>query len=131
LIRAVRRALRKRFPTAGELVYDYSASLVLGYSPTERGSEAIVAVAAGDGGVRLFFNNGPRLPDPKKILRGSGKQTRFIWIESVTVLARPEVQALVAAALARAKIPLPKTGRGRLIIKSTAAKRRTRRRSKH
>jgi len=128
LIRAVRKALRKRFPTAEELVYDYDKFFVIGYSPIERGSDSIVSIAAGANGVRLYFNYGPKLPDPKKILLGSGKQTRFIWLESVRVLTRPEVQALIAAVIARAKIPLRETGRGKLIIKSISAKRRPRRR---
>ena len=129
LIRVVRKALRKRFPTAEELVYDYSKFLVIGYSPTERGIDSIVSIAAGADGLRLYFNNGPRLPDPKKILLGSGKQARFIWLESAEKLARPEVRALMAAALAQAKIPLEETGRGKLIIKSSSAKRKLRRRA--
>ena len=128
LIRAVRKALRRRFPTAQELVYDYHNFFVIGYSPTERGSDSIVSIAAGASGLRLYFTYGPKLPDPKKILLGSGKQTRFIWLESVKVLTRPKVQALIAAAIARAKIPLRETGRGKLIIKSDSAKQRPRRR---
>lgn len=44
LIRAVRSALRKRFPTANELVYDNYNFLVIGYSPTERPSDAILSM---------------------------------------------------------------------------------------
>jgi hypothetical protein len=36
LIRAVRKALRNRFPTAYELVYDNYNFFVIGYGPTER-----------------------------------------------------------------------------------------------
>ena len=36
LIRSVRKAFRKRFPTANELVYDNYNFFVIGYSPTER-----------------------------------------------------------------------------------------------
>jgi hypothetical protein len=46
LIRAVRGAVRKRFPTANELAYDYSRFFVIGYSPTDRGIDAVVAIAA-------------------------------------------------------------------------------------
>jgi hypothetical protein len=67
------------------------------------------------------------LPDPKKLLVGSGKQTRFIRVESASLLTHPDVEALVAAAIGRAKTPLPTTGRGRLIIRSVAAKQRPRR----
>jgi hypothetical protein len=50
-----------------------------------------------------------------------------IRLESAAVLARPEVKALVAAAVARAKTPLRATGRGKLIIRSVSAKQRPRR----
>src|SRR6185295_17363306 len=106
LIRAVRKALRKRFPTAYELVYDNYNFFVIGYSASERPSDSIVSVAAGANGVGLCFIHGASLPDPKKILLGSGNQTRFIRIESVQVLARPEVEALIVAAAALATTPL-------------------------
>jgi len=127
LIRAVRKALRKRFPTAYELAYDNYNFFVIGYGSTERPSEAIVSMAAGANGIGLCFIHGASLPDPHNLLLGSGNQTRFIRLESVDVLARPEVEALLAAAIARAKTPLPARGRGRLIIRSVSAKQRPRR----
>ena len=130
LIRAVRKLLRKRFPTAFELAYDNYNFFVIGYSPTERPSDAIVSMAAGASGVGLCFIRGASLPDPTKILRGSGNQTRFIRLRSAEVLMRPDVEALIAAAIAQAKTPLRETGRGRLIIRSVSAKQRPRRRSR-
>ena len=127
LIRAVRRALRKWFPTANELVWDNYNFFVIGYSPTERPSDSIVSIAARANGVGLCFIRGANLPDPKKLLLGSGNQTRLIRLESAGVLARPEVESLLAAAIARAKTRLPATGRGRLIIRSVSAKQRPRR----
>ena len=128
LIRAVRKALRTRFPTANELVYDNYNFFVIGYSPTERPSDAIVSMAARANGVGLCFIHGARLPDPNKVLLGSGNQTRFIRIDSPEILERPEVEALVAAAIAQARAPLPAGGRGRLIIRSVSATQRPRRR---
>ena len=130
LIRAVRKALRQRFPTANELAYDNYNFFVIGYGPTERPSDCIVSMAAGANGVGLCFIRGASLPDHNKILLGSGNQTRFIRIESADVLARPEVEALVAAAVAQAKTPLPASGRGKLIVRSISAKQRPRRRSR-
>lgn len=127
-IRGVRRALRKRFPTASELAYDNYNFFVIGYSPTERPSDAIVSVAAGANGVGLCFIHGARLPDPKKILLGSGRQTRFVRLDSVAVLQRPELEELLAAAVAAAKTPFQKSGRGKLIVRSVSAKQRPRRR---
>ena len=129
LIRAVRKALRKRFPTANELVYDNYNFFVIGYGPTERPSDAILSMAAGANGVGLCFLYGARLPDPTKLLLGSGNQTRFIRLESVDVLDRPAVKALISAAEVRAKAPFPKTGKGKLIIRSISAKQRPRRKT--
>ena len=127
LIRAVRRVLRREFPAANELVYDNYNFFVIGYSPTLRPSDSIVSIAAGASSVGLCFIHGAGLPDPQKLLLGSGKQTRFIRLESAAVLVRPEVEALIAAAIARAKVRLSPTGRGRLIIRSVSAKQRPRR----
>jgi hypothetical protein len=127
LIRAGRTALRKRFPTANELVYDNYNFFVIGYSPTERPSDAIVSMAARANGIGLCFIHGARLPDPNKVLLGSGNQTRFIRLDSPQILERPEVKALVAAAIAHARAPLPVAGRGKLIIRSVSGKQRPRR----
>ena len=70
LFRSVRAAVRKRFPTANELAYDYSHALVIGYAPADRGIDSIVAIRACATGVSLYFNQGPQLPDPKRLLRG-------------------------------------------------------------
>ena len=127
LIRAVRKALRKRFPTANEFVYDNYNFFVIGYGPTERPSDCIVSMFAGANSLGLCFLWGAKLPDPKKILRGSGNQTRSIRLESADVLARPEVEALISAAVAQAKAPMATSGRGKLIIRSVSAKQRPRR----
>jgi len=127
LIRAVRRALRRRFPTAYELVYDNYNFFVIGYSPTERPSDAILSMAAGANGVALFFLRGATLPDPGKVLLGSGNQTRFIRVPSVAVLHRREVAAFIKAAAAQSRAPFRKTGKPELVIRSVSAKQRPRR----
>ena len=126
LIRAVRRALRKRLPTAYELAYDNYNFFVIGYSPTERPSDAVLSMAAGANGVGLCFLYGARLPDPSKMLKGSGNQTRSIHLDSIDVLARPEVESLIAAAIAQSRTPFRDSGRRRLIIRSVSAKQRPR-----
>lgn len=124
LFRSVRTALRKRFPTAHELAYDYPSSLVIGYSPSDRGIEAVVAISARADGVQLYFNQGPKLPDPKQLLQGSAKQTRYIQLDSAKRLAHPDVKALMASAEDVATVALPSTGKGSLIIKSDGAKKK-------
>ena len=126
LIRSLRRAMRRRLPSANELVWDNYNFLVIGYSPTERPSDSVLSLAAGASGVGLSFYRGASLPDPHGILLGSGTQNRFIRLESAGTLARPEVEALIAAAVAQMRVPLPAKGRGKLFIRSVSAKQRPR-----
>jgi len=126
LIRSLRRAMRRRLPTANELVWDNYNFLVIGYSPTERPSDSVLSLAADANGAGLSFYRGAALPDPHGILQGSGVQNRFIRLESAKTLARPEVEALIAAAVARMRVPLPETGRGRLFIRSVSKAQRPR-----
>jgi hypothetical protein len=51
-----------RFPTANELVHDNYNFFVIGYSPTERPSDAIVSMAARANGLGLCFIHGAKLP---------------------------------------------------------------------
>lgn len=127
LFRSVRAAVRKRLSTANELAYDYGHALVIGYAPADRGVDAVVAIRASAAGVSLYFSQGPQLPDPKGLLRGSGKQTRFIPVEAPGQLAHPDVEALLAATIEQARVPLPAEGKGRLVIKSDGAEKPPRR----
>jgi hypothetical protein len=129
LIRAVRSALRKRLPTANELVYAYADSLVISYSPSEHGIEGIVSTAARAGGVDLYFNQGHRLPDPKKLLMGSAKQVRFIHLETARRVKHPDVEALIVAAIQASGVPLPAMGGGKLIIRTDGEKKTPRRKT--
>lgn len=129
LFRAARTAMRKRFPAANELVYDYPHSLVVGYSPSEHGVESVVALSASADGLRLYFMNGPKLSDPKKLLLGAGKQTRFIQIESLKTLKLPDTEGFMAGAAATAKTPFAPAGGGKLIIKTSSAKPGSRRKA--
>jgi hypothetical protein len=130
LIRGVRKAMQKRFPTAIEMVYDNYNFFVIGYSPTEKASHAICSIAAGANGVSVCFLYGAKLPDPRKVLSGSGNQTRFLRVESPATLARPEIEALFKAAVANSCAPFDKQAPGRLIIKSISAKQRPRKKER-
>lgn len=129
LIRSVRAAVRKRLPTANELTYDYGGHFVIAYSPAERGIDSVVSIVARANGIQLYFTQGKHLPDPKRLLSGSG-QSRFIMVETAKQLAHPDVKALVAVAINQTNVPLPSKGKGRLIIQPTAASKRAVRRAK-
>src|SRR5689334_14714863 len=126
VIRAARKRLRQRFPTATELVYDNYNFFVIGFGPNERPSNCIVTIAAAANGVGLCFVRGASLPDPEKVLLGSGKQTRFLRLPSADVLDQSAVQTLLSLAAERAPTPLPSTGGGQLVIRCVSAKQRPR-----
>ena len=126
LITSLRKAVRKRFPTAIELVYDNYNFLVFGFCTTERASDCMVSLAAQAKGVSLCFYWGKTLPDPHKVLLGSGNQVRWIRLEGPATLAHPEVEALLRAAVDQAKHPL-RAEKGYTLVKSISAKQRPRR----
>jgi hypothetical protein len=131
-----RRALakmRKLVPGAVEMVYDNYSWLVIGFSPSERPSEAIFSLVLPAGRVTLCFLQGAGLPDPDKRLQGSGNVVRNIRLyeggePDAKVLDDPEVLSLINMALNRAKVPMPAGVRRKLIIRSISAKQRPRRR---
>jgi len=126
-IRQARAVLQKRLPAANELVYDNYNFFVIGYCATERPSDCIVSLAVNAKGLGLAFYYGATLPDPEGILEGSGNQNRFVRLAAVEDLAKPAVEALIAAAIAQAKTPLAKDVIGHLVIRSISAKQRPRR----
>jgi hypothetical protein len=109
------------------MVYDNYNFLVIGFSPTERPSEAVFSLALAPHYVLLCFLHGAKLPDPQKLLRGGGKQVRNIILKDADDLDKPAVRALMNEALKRSQKRFEKKTRGRMIIKSISAKQRPRR----
>src|SRR3954463_8636796 len=84
---AVLARMRSLFPSAIQMVYDNYNFLVVGFGPTERPSEAIFSIAMSARGVSLcFLQVGPKIPDPEKLLRGTGKQARHLPLASAAIL---------------------------------------------
>ena len=127
LVRSARSVLRKRFPTAIELVYDNYNALAIGYSTTERTSDVLFSLAVFARGVNLYFMYGRSLPDPHKLLQGGGKQGAFVRLHDLSTLDDPAVKELLDAAIRHSESPLAATGRGYSVVKSVSAKQRPRR----
>jgi len=116
--RKVLAAMRKRLPGAVEMVYDNYNWLVIGFGPTDRPSEAIFSIVLTPRWVTLCLLQGAKLPDPQRLLKGSGKQVRHIRLIDGMTLDTPAVRALMAETVARATVPFEESTRRRLIIKS-------------
>jgi len=127
LVRAARSELRRRFPTAVELVYDNYNALAIGYSPTEKTSHVWFSLAVYARGVSLYFMYGRSLPDPEKLLQGSGKQGAFVRLDSLSVLDQPAVRALMDTAVRHGNPQFTTSGKGYTVVKSISAKQRPRR----
>ena len=129
LARGALARMRKRLPTAHQLVYDNYNACAIGFGPTERASDVVFSIALYPQRVSLFFLQAmkSRLQDPDKLLQGSGSLVRFIPLDSPAQIDSAAVQRLMKQALAAAKVPLSRTGKGKLIIKSISAIQRPRR----
>lgn len=128
--KALRAQLRARLPGLFEIVYAYEKqnALLISYSPTEKGYEGIISLAVYPDSVKLCFGQGAQLSksDPQKLLQGSGKTVRHVVMTSVADFDRPEIQALLVAAVKLAKLR-PKAGaKGKVISKVESQKKRAR-----
>ena len=127
LAEAILGEMRKSYPTAIELIYDNYNALVIGFSPTERPSEAIFSIVLYPKWISLFFLQARGLPDPDRILQGDGTVARHIVLSSPDILHYPGVRALMREAVERAKVQFDPKETRRVIIRSVSAKQRPRR----
>lgn len=77
--------------------------------------------------VSLCFLKGARLPDPKRLLRGTGKVVRTIRLTGAAHLDDPDVERFLALAIGGARPAFPGHGLPRTVIRSISAKQRSRR----
>lgn len=118
VVGALRKFLGKLLPAFQEIVYEYRGFFVISFSSTGRGFEGVMAIRAGGDGARLCFNHGKDLPDPGKLLKGSGSQVRWMGLENPGMLERPDVAALVQAALGINGVPGKPAGGGSTVVRS-------------
>jgi hypothetical protein len=126
-IRVALEKMGRLLPGAFQLVYDNYNFFVVGFGPTERPSEALFSIVADAHGVRLCFLKGAGLPDPEKLLRGSGNLVRNVFLEGPATLDQRAVMALMRAAMAKSPKKFDSKQTGQLIIRSVSAKQRPRR----
>jgi hypothetical protein len=127
LARAALKKLRALMPGAVQMIYDNYNGLAIGFCATEKSSEAVLSVALYPKWVTLFFLQGKGIPDPKKLLKGSGAAVRSIRLEDTSPLKNADVDALIALAIARSKSPFGPKENGKLILKSVSERQSPRR----
>lgn len=119
--------MRKLVPGTVQMVYDNYNALVIGFAPGDRPSDAVFSIVLYPRYIGLCFLQGRGLPDPAKRSQGSGKQVRWIRLESPATLDEPEVRELISVALNCARVPIDPKQKPRLVIRSISKKQRPRR----
>jgi hypothetical protein len=127
LTRALLAKMKGRIPGAQILVYDNYNALAIGFGPSEKAGQAVMSLAVMPRWVTLCFLYGATLPDPHKLLNGSGSRVRHVRLHTADAFDDPRIQDLIAAALDRCEPPFDPAQEQQLIIKSISAKQRPRR----
>lgn len=96
IVEALRVGAQAALGDMREIVYRGA----IGYTPTGRPRERVVYVAPQRAYVNLGFFAGTSLPDPHRILEGTGARMRHVKIAKLVVADSGAVRALLVAASA-------------------------------
>ena len=94
-----RAMVLKEAPDATETIYDAYSAVAIGYSFTGRLKEGFCHIAVYTGYVNLGFNRGVELPDPQRLMQGTGRWTRHVTIRHPEDLRRPYLRRLIRLAI--------------------------------
>jgi hypothetical protein len=73
---------------------------MIAYCYGQKYSELICVIIPSKKGLKLGFNRGTELPDPEKLLEGSGKISRYVQIKSEQQVHSSALKKLISSALA-------------------------------
>jgi hypothetical protein len=102
LVEAARRAVRAAAPQATEIAYQSNQppnpiTMWKLARYTVRG-ESLIGIGTFGRHSTLFFQHGVELDDPAGLLKGGGKDARFVTLRSAADAERPEVADLIRRA---------------------------------
>lgn len=93
----LREIIASYLPEINEQV-DLPARMIA-YTYGKKYSDMICTIIPSKKGIKLGFNRGVDLPDPEKMLEGTGKISRYVRIESDTQILSPAIETLLLNAL--------------------------------
>ena len=93
LFRAAHSLLLKELTTIIEMP-DASANII-GYGYSNKYNDMICTIILSKKGLKIGFNRGSELPDPKKMLAGTGKVHKYVQINSVADIKNPALKKLI------------------------------------
>ena len=82
LTRNLIEKMKRRVPGATIMVYDNYNALAIGFGPTDKAGQAVLSLAVMPRWVTLCFLHGVGLPDPHRILNGSGSRVRHVRLHT-------------------------------------------------
>ena len=97
LARQLRNFLLKELKDIQEIPDEKLAIIGYGYGPGY--NDLICTMMISKSGVKLGLNRGAALPDPQKLLTGTGKVHRFIIIKDDKTIHTPTLKKLIAETL--------------------------------
>jgi hypothetical protein len=77
---------------------DSSANLI-GYGYGTGYKDTICTLLLSKKGIKIGFYKGTELPDPSKLLTGTGKMHKYVEIRTASDMANPALRELIASAL--------------------------------
>ena len=96
---AIRSLVRRLHPTVVEVIWPHQGTVGWGIGPKKM-SEHYAYLAVHPAHVNLGFYRGASLPDPARLLVGTGKAMRHIRVDTPGEVARSQITALLRAARA-------------------------------
>ncbi len=113
--------LQRILPGTVHIVYNYNHCVVVSFGLSERGYEGLGALSVYPDSVRLYFQGGKSIPDPKGLLQGTAG-VRYVVLESESDMDHPDIQALFEAAIKHSGLEFPRSGAVRMIMSPQSKK---------
>jgi hypothetical protein len=125
----LREIVWDQYPQTNELIYDNYNALAFGWSPTDKVGHVFCSIAIGrtSKNVHFGFYWGNELSDPARILRGQGKQYRYILVTDKNNFPLSYINQLIKEAyqISLKKVKDPgQLLQGLTIVKSRSEKKR-------
>jgi hypothetical protein len=120
---ALREIILEEAPDASESIYQvYTVAIWFGFSGKMKDMFCYIATATSH--VNLGFPSGASMPDPNRVLEGTGKKMRHIKFASLAEVERSFVRRYIQAAMELAA-PAGAQGSGQSVVKSSLAEKKT------
>lgn len=98
LAQQLRLFLKKETRPTRELVFSSYNSINIGYGFTDKAWDCYCGIIIYSKHINISFPSGAELPDPEKLLRGTGSRVRHLRIENFDTIKQPAVLALLKQA---------------------------------